>query len=113
MPKPPQSPSSNSVYTYFRIENSLQPINLFAYDLRAPYTDNSVGKSWTFYVSTKGSGQVTISWKSILETIPQEILSKYSFYLTGFGILNKIDMETTKQFSFNSSANENYEFQIN
>ena len=113
LPKPPQSPSSNSVYSYFRIENSLQPINLFAYDLRAPYTDNSVGKSWTFYVSTKGSGQVTISWKSILETIPQEILSKYSFYLTGFGILNKIDMETTKQFSFNSSANENYEFQIN
>ncbi|MAT59937.1 MAG: hypothetical protein CMF23_18345 [Ignavibacteriae bacterium] len=113
IPKPPVSPSSNSVYTYFRNNAFSSSINSFAYDIRAPYDDNSTGKSWKFYVRTKGSGQVTLSWKNILETIPQEILTEYSFILTGFGIPSSLDIEASNQFSFNSADGENYEFTIN
>jgi hypothetical protein len=113
IPKPPVSPSSNSVYTYFRNTSFSNLINSFAYDMRAPYDENSTGKSWKFYVRTQGSGQVTLSWKNILENIPQEILTEYSFILTGFGIPSSLDMEASNQFSFNSADGENYEFTIN
>lgn len=110
--KPPISPASTAIESYFFQPNWLSLASKYASNIQAPL-QNSVNKSWSFKVMSKSAGTYKLSWSDIIAQIPQEIRDNYSFILKGPGIANGINMLTQTAYEFSASAGATYSFVIN
>ncbi len=110
--KPPVSPSSNNVYTYFNnINGSI--FTKFANDIKKSFNYPDEGKTWSFVVNTNKSGTVTLSWNNIANLLPAAIKDNYKFKLSGYGLTTSLDMLLNTSYQFNADANTPYTFVIN
>ncbi len=110
--KPPISPASTAIESYFFQPDWLSLASKYASNIQAPL-QNGVNKSWSFKVMSKSAGTYKLSWNDIVAQIPQEIRDNYSFILKGPGIANGINMLTQTAYEFSASAGATYSFVIN
>lgn len=110
--KPPVSPASNNVFTFFNNLNG-SIFTKFACDIKKSFNYPDEGKTWSFVVNTSKSGEVTLSWNNIANLLPTAIKDNYKFKLSGFGLTTSLDMLLTTSYQFNAQANTPYTFVIN
>jgi hypothetical protein len=111
--KPPISPVSNAIESYFENQGWSNYVSKFASDIKAPMSNPLSGKNWSFRVMSKSEGTVLLNWADILTNIPESVRNEYSFYLSGATIPGSINMLTLFNHSFTVSAGQIYSFQIN
>lgn len=111
--KPPVSPASNALQTYFGRNDWHSLINRFAADIKAPYELPAAGKSWNFSLFVRSAGVVTLSWNEIINQLPDELKNNYTFTLSGDQIPVPVNMLTTTSININGSGNSTFQFIIN
>ncbi|GMU87448.1 MAG: hypothetical protein AMXMBFR48_26890 [Ignavibacteriales bacterium] len=111
--KPPVSPAPDALSTYFEQSGWSPYFNRYASDIRAKYEFPQPGKSWSFNVTSKEQGDITLSWDDITAHIPEAIRNNYHFRMTGPGIVSNIDMLTVSSVTFNAETGVVYTFEIN
>jgi len=112
MAKAPASPAPNSVQTWFQETGWSAYTERFASNVKTPYSVDPE-KSWAFRVSANTSGLIKLTWDDILQQIPQEIRNSHKFFISGYGIVNPVNMLLITQHEFNAAAGSVYTFVIN
>lgn len=111
--KPPVSPASEAVQTYFSYSNWSQLFTKYAGDIKQAYQNPMPGKSWSFNAYSKTAGDLILSWNNIISEIPEEIRNYYKFELAGPGISSSINMLSSLSYTVNILAGEILTFHIN
>lgn len=111
--KPPISPVSGAIESYFEYSNWSPYFSKYLSDIKASFASPQPGKSWIFKVRPTTNGVIKLNWANIIQQLPDEIKTEYSFFLTGTGISSQINMLNLFEHQFEGTGNEVYTFVIN